>query len=124
MTWAEAWIGKAYAPLGRGPVAYDCLGLFIEVQARQFGRVLDYGLVRVGEDELDACARHIGEWRPVKVAVAGDAVLMRRGRGWHLGVALDDRLMLHAHEPQSVIEDFRASRWGARLDGVYRYHAV
>lgn len=126
MHWAERWLGRPYLALGRGPVAYDCLGLFLAVQAAEFGRVLDYGLVPLGPAETEAAAQRAPEWRRVACAQAGDLVLMKRGAGWHVGVALDNRMMLHATEPASAIEPFRAGKWGKRLvgdgpQGVYRF---
>ena len=44
MHWSERWLGKPYAVLGRGPDAFDCLGLFMAVQNAEFGLSLDYGL--------------------------------------------------------------------------------
>ena len=121
MSWVERWIGLPYAPLGRGSPGYDCLGLFMAVQAAEFGRRLDYGLVELGAEEGAAVARHIGEWQRVAVARTGDAVLMCRGAGWHVGVALDDTRMLHAEAPASAIDMFRTRKWGKRLDGIYRF---
>ena len=37
MHWSERWLGKPYAVLGRGPDAFDCLGLFMAVQNAEFG---------------------------------------------------------------------------------------
>lgn len=121
MHWAERWIGRPYEALGRGPETFDCLGLFMAVQNAEFGLSLDYGLVPLGPAEETARATHIAAWRRVGVARAGDAVLIRHGRGWHVGVALDNRVMLHCTEPASVIEPFRAPKWGKRLEGVYTY---
>jgi len=91
------------------------------VQAAQFGRALPYGLVPLGAAETAALGDYGAEGWEGDVAREGDAVLMRRGRGWHIGVALDDRMMLHADRPASLIEDYRCGRWGTRLDGVYRF---
>ena len=121
MSWTDVWIGLPYAPLGRGPGGYDCLGLFMAVQRAEFGRRLDYGLVEMGAEEGEAVARHIGDWRQVEAARKGDAVLMRRGPGWHVGIALDDARMLHADAPASSIDTFRARKWGRRLEGIYRF---
>ena len=121
MHWSERWLGKPYAVLGRGPDAFDCLGLFMAVQNAEFGLSLDYGLVPLGPAEEDPRARHIGAWRKVGVARQGDAVLIRHGRGWHVGVALDNSRMLHCTEPASVIEPYRSPKWGKRLEGVYTY---
>lgn len=119
--WTDRWLGIPYVPLGRGAEGYDCLGLFMAVQKVEFGLWLNYGLVEIGAAEGDAVARHIGEWRRVETARPGDAVLMRRGAGWHVGVALDDTRMLHAEAPASVIDTYRSSKWGRRLDGIYRF---
>lgn len=121
MHWSERWIGHPYEALGRGPDRFDCLGLFLAVQAAEFGRDLDYGLVPIGPAEEETRALHAPSWRRVEVARAGDAVLATHGRGWHVGVALDNRVMLHCTEPASVIEPFRSPRWGKRLEGVYTY---
>jgi len=133
VTWTDDWLGLPYEPLGRGP-KYDCLGLFLAVQAARFGRRMPYGLVHMGAAEETARARYIVDWQPVekwergarRMAKAGavregDAVLMRRGRGWHLGIALDETRMLHGDEPASSIADYRSGRWGRRLEGIYRY---
>lgn len=91
------------------------------VQAAEFARKLDYGLVEIGAAEGEAVARHIGEWQRVDAAGMGDAVLMRRGAGWHVGIALDNERMLHAEAPASTIDTFRTRKWGKRLDGVFRF---
>ncbi len=121
MHWAERWIGHPYADLGRGPAAYDCLGLFLAVQQAEFGRNLPYGLVPLGPEEGVEQARRRADWVAVDVAQPGDAVLMHRGHGWHIGTAIDNERMLHAIAPQSVIEPFRSAKWGQRLEGIYTY---
>ena len=40
--WTDAWIGIPYQDLGRGPDAYDCLGLFLAVQRVRHNRVIFY----------------------------------------------------------------------------------
>lgn len=128
MHWTTKWLGKPYAPLGRGPEVYDCLGLFLAIQAEEFGRALDYGLVPLGPAEESARQRHIvPEWHKVDEAREGDMILMRRGGGWHVGTALNNTQMLHATQPASAIEAFRTGKWGRRLSGdgpqgVYRYN--
>lgn len=125
MEWTTAWLGGVYEPLGRSPRRYDCLGLFLAVQRDQFGRLLDYGLTRCANDEVTARETYFadgGEWTRALQAREGDALLFRRGRGWHIGVALDDSLMLHCDQGKGVvIEPFRAALWGKRLDGVHAW---
>jgi len=119
--WTDKWIGLPYRVLGRGPDAYDCLGLMMAVQAEQFGVHLDYGLVNIGQEECDAKARYLPAWARVDEPREGDVVLMRRGRGWHVGIALDGEWMLHADAPASSITNYRRSMWGRRLEGIYRH---
>ena len=123
MAWTDRWLNLRYEAHGRGPKSYDCLGLFLAVQKAEFGRELDYGVVDIGPAEEMLRAEREGEWIPVKVAREGSAVLMRRGRGWHIGTAIDDSRMLHCDAPcgGSVIEFFNSRKWGGRLEGIYEY---
>ncbi|MBO9398729.1 peptidoglycan endopeptidase [Shimia sp. R9_2] len=123
--WTDDWIGIPYQDLGRGPDSYDCLGLFVELQRVQHDREIYDPLCSVGE----AARYEIAEqskplWREVSEAQAGDALLFRvRGRPLHIGYAVSARLMLHtsAQSGGSVLEDFTTSKWGANLEGIYRY---
>ncbi|MEN9059995.1 hypothetical protein [Ponticoccus litoralis] len=36
--WTDDWIGLPYAERGRGPEAFDCLGLWLALQRARFGR--------------------------------------------------------------------------------------
>lgn len=126
MDWTTPWLGKRYVREGRGPEAYDCLGFFMAVQRAEFGRAVDYGLVAEGPEEVVARQVHFADgedWQEISEARLGCALLFRRGRGFHIGVALDDQRVLHcANEQQgSVIEPFRTRKWGGRLDGIYEW---
>ena len=123
--WSDAWIGLPYAELGRGPAAYDCLGLFLALERARQGRDLPDPACRPAE----ALRRRVVErarplWRRVAVAEEGDALLFRSaGRALHVAYALDDRDMLHteARLGASAIEPWRRTGWLARLEGIYRY---
>lgn len=126
MHWSTAWLGKRYRREGRGPLAYDCLGFFIAVQAAQFGRHMDYGIVPEGPAEVAAHQTYFvdgPQWSRVATAKEGDALLFTRGRGFHIGVALTHDTMLHCANPEqgSVIEPFRARKWGTRLAAIYEW---
>lgn len=123
--WTDNWIGLPYQELGRGPEQYDCLGLFVALQAVRFGRVIDDPLCTMSraarQKTADAARKN---WGRVPEASEGAALLFRvRGMKLHVGYALDDRLMLHTSQAtgESVIEDFRALNWGQRLEGIYAY---
>ena len=124
--WTNAWVGLPYQRLGRGP-AYDCLGLYLAINAARLGRILPdpacdpAGALRRGE--VEAQREH---YREVTEAREGDALLFRSaGRPLHVGYALDDRDMLHISGDTiaSTIERWRSTRWRCRLVGVFRPHA-
>jgi cell wall-associated NlpC family hydrolase len=117
------WVGLAYAELGRGPEAFDCLGLFLALQRDFMGRDLPdpYCLMSEarGASLIDA---ERPRWVESGVADFGDAVLFRAGRAWHIGFALDAHRMLHIEDDiGSRIELFGTTRWGTRLEGIYRF---
>lgn len=123
--WTDDWIGIPYQKLGRGPESYDCLGLFIVLQRARHGREIYDPLCDVGE----AARRQIADqekslWREVSDIWEGDALLFKvRSFALHIGYAVGGSVMLHTSEEScgSVLENFRTSRWGDNLEGVYRY---
>lgn len=125
--WSDLWIGLAYATRGRGPDTYDCLGLYLALNAVRLNRHLpDPGCderVALRESAVD-CQRAL--YARVDRAEEGDALLFRAsGRLLHVAYALDDRDMLHIgrNTGVSLIERWRSTRWLGRLEGIYRPHA-
>jgi cell wall-associated NlpC family hydrolase len=122
--WTDDWIGIPYRELGRGPEAYDCLGLFLALQRQRHGRNLHDPLCSMSEAVRRQVAQENSDmWRKVDTAREGDAVLIYvTGRALHVGYALDDRSMLHVEtDVGAVIEEFTGLGFAARLEGVYRY---
>lgn len=124
--WTDAWVGLPYAELGRGPEAYDCLGLYLAVYAARFGVTIpDPAITRLGSARQDRAWRTIdGLGARVDQAQEGDALLfLMGGRSLHIGYALNRRDMLHLESDQamSCIETWRSTRWQGRLKGIYRY---
>jgi len=122
--WTDDWVGISYHEMGRGPESYDCLGLFVALQSARFERSIFDPLCTTDEAiQREIAARQKRLWEPVETAREGDAVMFRVYRApVHLGFALDDRRMLHTEKATgSLIEEFRGSRWGQRLEGIYRY---
>ncbi|ETX26846.1 NlpC/P60 family protein [Roseivivax isoporae] len=125
--WSDAWIGLPYATRGRGPDVYDCLGLYLALNAARLGRVLpDPGCDQRAAVRNRVVAVERIRYRPVETAEEGDAILFRAaGRPLHVAYAIDDRDMLHIGQDTgvSVLERWRASRWLCRLEGIFRPHA-
>lgn len=123
--WSDRWVGLPYRKLGRGPEAFDCLGLFLALQRVRHGRALFDPLCSMTEAARARLADQVRpDWRKVQVAEEGAALLFRvRGLELHVGYALNKRQMLHAcgDVGESVIEDFQTGAMSRRLEGIYVY---
>lgn len=123
--WTDDWIGIPYAELGRGPDSYDCLGLFVALQRVRHDRVIfdPQCTASVAARKKLAQGAKV-DWLLTAEIQEGDALLFKvRGLELHVGYAIDARLMLHTGSDtgEVTIEDYRASNWGDRLEGAYRY---
>lgn len=120
-------VGKPFAEFGRGPEAFDCYGLVIEV-SRRLGRPFpDYGSLPAASE---ACIRRIeersGELSPVASPEVGDVVLMgvaAPGRPDHLGVVTEPGWFLHTLPSRGACLS-RLSLWEQFILGVYRHDAA
>jgi len=117
-------IGKPYAIHGRGPDAYDCYGLAIEV-CRRFGKKLDDSFY----DEVSAETekRLIDDTKASLKAVrlagpeAGAVVeFLIAGKPRHIGVCLGDGTFIHATEKLGVRTSELAA-WSKRIEGFYTW---
>ena len=123
--WSDDWIGLPYAERGRGPDAYDCLGLFLALHRARFDRILPDPACTI---EQAIREQTVETYRPhyarVERAREGDALLFRMtGRPLHMGYALNDQDMLHTLDDAghcSRIERFRGASWLGKLEGIYR----
>ena len=121
--WTEPWIGRPYEA-GRA----DCVALAVEVQRQVFNRA-----VRLPTATRWAATRHDPSQLaadcgvPTECPVDGDAVAMRCGQSWHLGVfvrAAGADWVLHATRAAGSahltrLRDLPAQ--GLRLEGFYRW---
>ena len=122
-------LGKPFVADARGPSAYDCVGLAMEMLRRRGARLPAYlshpeELHRQLADggALDQAHRLDGP-------EAGCVVLMRSYGGVaerHIGVMLDPYWMLHASESAKgvVREALAYSLWGRRVLGFYRVEVL
>jgi cell wall-associated NlpC family hydrolase len=117
-------IGKSYRADGRGPEAYDCLGLVLELQRRQGRDVPQYSST---SEELhrsvDRGAGILGVARSIGHPQPGCVVLLRTlepGRV-HMGTMLDPWSMVHCSESSQavVVERLAGSRWERCVLGFY-----
>ena len=111
-------LGKPYADNGRGPDAYDCVGVFLEIQRRIGNMLPDYSSDLWGL----ALARNDG-WERVTDPQPGDGILIRSAHpSWHIGAVCGAGYMIHAH-PQCGVsrERYNADPWHKRIEGFYRW---
>ena len=111
-------LGLPWQADARGPQAYDCLGLLLEIQ-RRMGHIVPDWTSR--ESELDA-AKSL--WRPVTEPEPGVAILIHGATPrWHIGVVTGGGYMLHAsqHHGAVVRERYTAFPWHKRIEGFYSW---
>ncbi len=112
-------LGKPFADGARGPHAYDCVGLMLEIERR-----LGFELPAWGSHarELPGAMAH---WEPVTDPQPGDGILLTSDDPpWHIGVVTGGGYMIHAHPACGVTrERYNAFPWQNRVRGFYRAHA-
>lgn len=128
-------LGKPFEKDARGPAAYDCVGLLLEIE-RRLGRTLPEYDSREGVLILA-----LVDWEPVSECLPGspqtgpclrggplpgDAILFRScDPSWHVGVVTGDGWMIHAHPDCGVVrERYNALPWHNRIEGFYRWKQV
>ncbi|TFF20551.1 hypothetical protein E3C22_16720 [Jiella endophytica] len=116
----DPFVGLPYGVRSRGPTAYDCWGLVVEVYRQALGIHLPlFGDAASGADE-DRLFREERDFvRPVERAELFDLVLIRE-RPWHIGLWAGRASILHMpFEGTSIIEP--VTRFGRRIEGYYRH---
>lgn len=123
MGWTDPFIGLDYQSGGRGP-AFDCLGFFLALQLKVFGRSLpdpvcgmELARANPGAQALWSLHRRVDEAAP------GDCALFRVGsQGLHVATMVDATRMLHIEGPEgSCLAHVTASRYASRFEGFWRY---
>jgi cell wall-associated NlpC family hydrolase len=118
-------IGKPFKWHGRGPDAYDCIGLLMEIYRRQGIFLPDYK-----SNELPAAnAIDIGtaamSWARSDWPFPGAAILLKMHPNLvtHVGVIVDERRFIHTLEQMNGVhlDEFRSPLWQKRTAGYYRW---
>ncbi len=122
--WTDEWVGLPYLKLGRSREGVDCLGLFAMLQKTRFDRAIRDPHCTMGEAARRKIAQqHKLSWETVSTGQEGDALLFTvKGLELHVGFCLPNNKMLHIEsDTGSLIEDWGVSKWGQRLEGIYRF---
>lgn len=122
----DGLIGKPFKAGGRGPDAFDCVGLAVEVQRR---RGLPQPPFLSDEVELHrqlAAGGALCDAQRLETAEPGCFVLLRSFEEGHhhIGIMIDRFTMLHCRREIGVAREVLArSLWARRVIGFYRPEA-
>lgn len=119
-------IGLPYAPVGRGPVFYDCYGIIQKVYQERLGITLpdQTGYVDTLNPETSALLESgKSDWRQVDNPQPWDVVLFRvDGMPNHIGLVIGPGWMLHTTRAKNAcIENYHRPLWRSRIEGFYTY---
>ena len=96
-------LGVPFERGARGPEAYDCYGLAIEMFRRAGVVVPDFTSPGTLEEVAELIASEAPRWRRVPVGTVMSLTTFRlEGIGAHVGVALGGDRFIHAYEPTGV----------------------
>lgn len=120
--WADKYVGADYR-------RFNCWQLVCLVFRNEFniGLPTYEGQYRNECDGRRIARLHRREailrWRPVERPQLGDVLSLRTlGRPWHVGLVLDQNLMLHTDKGiDATIEKYSGPGWRHRVLGCYRY---
>lgn len=125
-------IGKPFKDGGRGPDAYDCWGLVMEVFRRQGIELPDYGKdTHSNESErISGIIKLLAasdNWSEIKRPVRGCLITLKYPKPqWtsHVGVMLDRDRFINIRRKTRVLASDRISSpaWRLRIAGFYIYN--
>lgn len=118
-------IGKPFVRGARGPDAFDCYGLILELNKLEGIDVPDFKSPDGIRDVADIVDREKGAWTIVPRTTIGATLLFRiEDRGAHVGYLVSRDTFIHADEVMGVMLS-RLSRdpWGNRFIQAYRFEA-
>lgn len=119
-------IGKPFLDYARGPDAYDCYGLVIEVMRRAGRKFPDYGSLssRASRSIRAAIAAHMREFARVEYPAVLDLVAMWRITPDildHMGIMVEPGYFLHATAAGVQCTAIDDLNWTGRIVGYYRW---
>lgn len=129
--WTERYVGIPYLALGRGFDGVDCYGLARLILDQECGvRIPAYADADPCVLERAELARLIDEgrgsvWHRAEAIRPFDLLLFRMGgQDSHIGVAIDPRMMIHAHRDQAKVARLDDPAWRSRLVGAWRHEEL
>jgi cell wall-associated NlpC family hydrolase len=112
-------IGKPYAPMGRGPEAYDCYGLCLEVLRRRDIIVPELAsCLKLNTVDQEKFGDYVALWEPCPMEPGAILCFRDDHLVRHVGIALDEHRFLHSamRYRQVVIDRFQGEWVAKHLD--------
>lgn len=113
-------IGLPFRDRARGPEAYDCFGLMLEVYRRRGLEIADADYSVARADRAARLLERLTAWRPCALGPGAALLFREEGVPGHVGIALDDDRFLHAAQSLGQVGiGFLSRGWKHRLLGAY-----
>lgn len=114
-------IGVPFRFGGRGPDAYDCYGLVMEMSERAGSPLPDFGFSSDQALISSMMGVTMPQWQEVK-RDPGAVALLRVGHFIsHVGFMLDHDRMIHTWDKSGGVTVQRIAEWQQRIVGFYKY---
>jgi cell wall-associated NlpC family hydrolase len=117
--WSDL-IGKPFVNRARGPDAYDCFGILLEIYRRRGILILDSDYNSSPTNRRVELTRRLTDWHDCPVAPGVALVFRERGIPGHVGIAIDEDRFIHSSEQVGQVAIGLLSRgWKPLLIGAF-----
>jgi cell wall-associated NlpC family hydrolase len=114
-------IGAPFRLGARGPDAFDCYGLVMELMRRAGASVPDYRSPQVMEEVAASIGRQMPHWTPCEPEPGAVATIRLGEHISHVGIVLPFDRMIHSWERSGGVCVERLHTWRRLITGYYRF---
>jgi len=111
-------IGVPFEYGARGPNAYDCYGLLMEMYRRVGLNITDYGSSSHGATIIAMMLGRLREWKEIQPK-PGAAILIKLPKSMHVGFLLPEKKFIHTSVITGGVTIERLRMWTHRIKGYY-----
>lgn len=131
--WVNDYVGIEFVEHGRTMLGLDCWGLVCKVYQDQFGIELpsyssNYETTKAGKTIQSIMDLESKKWTAINgddIQLGDIAVFAMGGFNSHVGIIVSNDSILHIEKnTDSVVERFKAPKWGRRLRAFYRHDGM
>ena len=119
-------IGKPYKDGGRGPDAYDCWGIAIEVHRRLGIEIPDFDISAMACEQIHNLVidqSYLANWREIRTPIVPCIILFKAHPRFiqHVGTYIGAGRFLHIRNYGVSIERVLSPLWNNRQRGYWKY---